>query len=381
MTIIFTAFMTNAGVPVVAPSPVPTINVRRLDTNALVVTGGTTVVVGDGTVKFEFTEDPTLEYTARFDLDPTGIGQTTVPERYRVDNISAIEHRAKLMVLYNNGREVAIHFDPTAGNVNTVVGVDGTFDNPVSSEAAIIALAAATGLTTYHFRGIFLALTVAGSYTKSRFVGGDIDASLRVGVGVDISNIDFEDTIVSGDFGGFPCRLNRCVITTTSGDLATHALESEFAGGQSYILSAFSILRRCRSAESNFALGPVEFDLSSISTFYVVIADWSGNIRFSNMTTVGLVTLNLQGGIITIDSTCAAGEISISGRGHIVDNSGPGCTVTRSGFVDSTEIEETHERLGLDKADPVLHTSTSISSTNITQTLDTVGGDVTVTRT
>ena len=66
MTQIVTAFFTTVGVPTTGLSP--TIRIRRLDTDALVVTDDAMVDVGDGFYDYEFALfDSSLEYVIRAD--------------------------------------------------------------------------------------------------------------------------------------------------------------------------------------------------------------------------------------------------------------------------------------------------------------------------
>ena len=88
MTIEVTAFFTNDGVPLTSPGDLPTIRIRRIDTQALVVTDSNMTEIGDGNYSFTFADDSTLEYTARADGDPTVSGQVTPAERYKSGALS-----------------------------------------------------------------------------------------------------------------------------------------------------------------------------------------------------------------------------------------------------------------------------------------------------
>ena len=66
MTQTVTAFFTDVGIPAVGLSP--TVRIRRLDTDALVVTDAAMVNVGDGFYDYVFTGfDSSLEYVIRAD--------------------------------------------------------------------------------------------------------------------------------------------------------------------------------------------------------------------------------------------------------------------------------------------------------------------------
>lgn len=80
--IVFTAYWESAvGVPMTSPATAPNIRIRRLDTNALVVTDQVMTAVGDGLFKYEYTAAVIgIEYVARADGDPIAAGQST--QRY-----------------------------------------------------------------------------------------------------------------------------------------------------------------------------------------------------------------------------------------------------------------------------------------------------------
>lgn len=89
------ALVTNAGIPLTGAGTVPTIRVRRLDTNALVETDSNMTEIGDGLYGFTLTTVTTLEYGYRVDADPAGSdgvdGQVTVSERYLSGTVSGIQ--------------------------------------------------------------------------------------------------------------------------------------------------------------------------------------------------------------------------------------------------------------------------------------------------
>ncbi len=72
------------GTPLVAPANAPTIRIRRIDTQALVVTDDAMTEAGDGVFFYNFT--PPVEgitYSVRADGDPTAVLQVPANARYR----------------------------------------------------------------------------------------------------------------------------------------------------------------------------------------------------------------------------------------------------------------------------------------------------------
>ena len=84
------AWESAAGVPLVAPANVPTIRIRRNDTQALVVTDVAMTEIGDGNFVYDFNPPADgIEYSARADGDPTAVAQVPSNQRFvygTVDN-------------------------------------------------------------------------------------------------------------------------------------------------------------------------------------------------------------------------------------------------------------------------------------------------------
>lgn len=96
MAVEIVAHFTNVGDPLESPSNLPQIRIRRIDTQALVVTDEEMTEIGDGNYSYSFTPDASLEYTIQADGDPTGVGQTTAAERYNFGSLSGIEENASV---------------------------------------------------------------------------------------------------------------------------------------------------------------------------------------------------------------------------------------------------------------------------------------------
>lgn len=82
--IVFTAYWESSpGVPLTTPANAPTIRIRRLDTDALVVTDVAMTEVGDGLFKYEHAAAVnSIEYAGRADGDPTAAGQVPGNKRF-----------------------------------------------------------------------------------------------------------------------------------------------------------------------------------------------------------------------------------------------------------------------------------------------------------
>lgn len=112
---------------------------------------------------------------------------------------------------YANG---AIWYDSNASNTNTEVYVDGTADNPVSTEAAVNTLIASTGLTRVEV-AIDSTITFATSHTSEYWTGEHWTAALG---GQDFSGAHFFGADVTGIGTGTTaidfekCRIGTCTL-------------------------------------------------------------------------------------------------------------------------------------------------------------------------
>lgn len=123
MDLLFCAYWESAiGVPLVAPANIPTIRIRRSDTDALVVTDSVMTEVGDGNFKFRLASPVEgIEFVARADGDPTAVTQVPAGIRFQSgcgDNFAA-------EVWQNEGLDPA---NPKTVKVNTPTDMDEDVD-------------------------------------------------------------------------------------------------------------------------------------------------------------------------------------------------------------------------------------------------------------
>ena len=65
----------------------------------------------------------------------------------------------------------------------------------------------------------------------------------------------------------------------------------------------------------------------------------SGAYRVVNMDDPGdSLHITMKQGVVTIEASCTAGAVFIAGSANIIDNSGPGCTVTHSAAIQPEDI-------------------------------------------
>ena len=277
---------------------------------------------------------------------------------------------------YLNKGQFAIHFDSGAANANTVVGVDGTIDNPVSTEAALLTLGSALGIRTYHISG---ALILSAPFTQSRFITNRMLPGSIFLSGQDVSSSRFEDVAVIGAGTG-TIDADRVLFSSVSG--LTGTLQDCLLHTSVGFSGAPPILIKCVSVAS--ASLPTELDLSGLSG-EMSIRNLIGDVKITNVGAGLDLQITDMLGRVELDATCTAGSIYLTGIGNLTDASGGGCAVTSSGFISAgslstTELDEIHEFFGLNASFPTTHIPGQISSTNITVDVDTVGSTVVKTR-
>ncbi len=91
MTLINAKFESALDTPMVAPGDLPTIRIRRADTQALVVTDQDTTEQGEGMFTFEFAPVVGIEYVVEIDGDPQVTGQAVKGGRFATGSFAADE--------------------------------------------------------------------------------------------------------------------------------------------------------------------------------------------------------------------------------------------------------------------------------------------------
>ncbi len=93
MAVLVAFFMASVDTPLTSPGTVPTIRIRRTDTQALVITDANMTETGDGNYHYDFTPVVGLEYTIRADGDPAAASQTMSGGRYAFGELSELFDR------------------------------------------------------------------------------------------------------------------------------------------------------------------------------------------------------------------------------------------------------------------------------------------------
>lgn len=219
---------------------------------------------------------------------------------------------------YANG---AIWFNSNASNTNTEVYVDGTADNPVSTEAAVNTLLAATGLTRVEV-AIDSTITFATSHI-SEFWSGEhwtLDMGSR-----DLSSTHFRGADITGiGTGTTPIDFTKCRINTATLH-QFHMRSCGFNGTLTLGETGNYIISEGHSAIAG-ATTPIIDMGAALANVNLAIPDWHNGIEIRNLNAAGTDLFSISGiGQIIYAASCSG---TVNQRGDWkVTNTG-GVTIT-----------------------------------------------------
>lgn len=238
----------------------------------------------------------------------------------------------QIFVAYNFGASGyeggAVWIDTNASNTNTVVGVDGTTTNPVSTIGAANTLLAATNLKRLSVApGSNITLeasqetqVLAGALWELDLNGQSISASLIVGaevsgVGTGANAPEFKECDIEASTLP-PCEIKRCSlegrITLGAGFYHVHNPH----GHEDAVL------------DYGAAIGNTEVNIS----------DFSGDLNIENLGANGTDSLFVRGhGKIILAANCVGGSVKWDGH-FTITNNGSGITITKDEISDNVDF-------------------------------------------
>ncbi len=237
----------------------------------------------------------------------------------------------------------AIHINTNITNTNTVVGIDGTARNPVSTMAAANTLAASTNLDTFEIAPNST-ITFAAPQENQTFngeiwtlaLGGQSVSGSHI-IGADVSGIctgATEPRFLHCHFGTVtipPADMERCVLesTVTAGSAGTFFFE------------------KCQSGIAGTSTPVFDFG-SGLNSSNVNFRDYSGGIEIRYMGEgTGTYNMSLEGfGQLIINANCSATS-TIAIRGHFtITNNASGITLSNEAMFDhNTSIDTIFDKL------------------------------------
>lgn len=206
----------------------------------------------------------------------------------------------------------AIWVDTNASNTNTVIYVDGTADNPVSTWAAALNLNTQLGLNKFRVKnGSTISLSAASdNYTVE---GNNWAQGLN---GQSVSGAKIEGATVSGNDDGsnaVPTRYLDCIMGNNT--LGLHRLIESGLGGDIVLAQAGTYdWIRCDSRVAGTATPSVDFG-AVVGDVNLNMRNYSGGIEIKNMGQAGTDNLSLEGrGQLVINANSVGGTIALRGN-------------------------------------------------------------------
>jgi hypothetical protein len=346
------AFFTNSGVPATGLSP--TIRIRELAGDTLVVTDAAMTEVGDGHYKYNFTGyDATIDYSIRCD------GGVTLPaaERYTYagnenyfddmgeavwsENPSGYDSITEssfgqqfIALLYGD----SIYVDANSGWSGIQLGLGiGSQIRPVNNIGDAVTIADWRAIDKLLIQS---SITIEADDNVSRkqlYTIGTLGTNVTLSDGASahqaaFNNINLSGVMTSGD----EILLNDCSITGTLENFTGIMNKVAFGTGVELIMGSWAeIIQGTAGGEPGSDL---EID---IGTSMLNLSQWTGNLKLKGKTADNRTVVNCNSGNISVDATCVSGTIQLLGVGALeADNSGPNCNVETEGFVTNEFIAD-----------------------------------------
>ena len=219
---------------------------------------------------------------------------------------------ASVAVFYDFG----IWIDDEASNTNTIVGIDGTRSNPVSTLAAARVLADSMTLQRYYLVNNS-SLTLAATHEDWEFIGVGMGNEINFG-NQDVDNSNFCYLMIAGIQGGTGLIwLDRCYLDAAD-SLECIARNSWFSDTISVRVATNTTFDQCYSAVPGNNTPAIDFN-SAGGTIGVNVRHYSGGLALFNMTSNHTISYESDGQLV-IHSSCTSANVTARGNMSITDN-------------------------------------------------------------
>ena len=215
---------------------------------------------------------------------------------------------------YANG---AIWFDSNASNTNTEIFVDGTADNPVSTEAAVNTLIASTGLKRVEV-ALESSITFATSHTGEFWTGEHWDAALG---GQDFSSSHFKGADVSGvGTGTSPIDFSECRIGTVTLH-QFHMVDCGFDGTLTMGEAGNYVISSGHSAIAGSAT-PIIDTGAALANVNLTMPHYQQGIEIRNLNATGADLFSISGTGQIIYAASSSGTVNQRGSWKVTNTGG-----------------------------------------------------------
>ncbi len=225
-----------------------------------------------------------------------------------------------------------IWLDDNASNTNSVVGVDGTPQNPVSTLAAARILADSMGLNKYYITNNS-SFTLDAAYEDWEFIGIGEGNLIDLG-SQDVDNSHFEHLMISGTQGGASIIGIHGSYLNTIDSLEGIVTGSSYSDTISLRVSGNTVFDQCYSHVAGNATPGLDFN--STGTIDVDVRHYSGGLALFNMTSGHTISYEADGQLV-IDGSSTSGNVTARGNMDITDN-GTTTSLTDNAVFNKSEL-------------------------------------------
>lgn len=281
---------------------------------------------------------------------------------------------AMALAAYPGSDGPGIYVDSGAANTNTVVGMDGTEINPVSTPAAARTLADALGVKIFYLEGN-ADITLDATYLDWEFIGIGSVADNVINLGSqDVSRSLFRNLTIEGTQGGTGRITARdCALQDPgAGDTMLHIFAERcgFVDRIQVDTSADNVFDQCYSLVAGTS-SPVIQATGAAGT--ISVRHYSGGMEFETLSASHNVTWEGVGQVIFNADCNVNANVSVRGIGAITDNTAGMLSLTETSLVNMTKIN-TECDTALTDYDPPTRTEATSDKDEIITDLDDIKG-------
>lgn len=243
-------------------------------------------------------------------------------------------------LIYIGEHGLGIFVDSTAGNTNTVIGVDGTEKNPVSTLAAARTLALALGAHRFYIHGgsTFNGATVdlAADYSAWEFYGEGFGIELAFG-GQLVTNSFFQNIKLSGAMhaSGGDVHYVDCEFGFISANFNGHADNCELLDTIVIKSSSTVSFDHCFSGTTGDNIPTIDLGSGAAS---LEMNGYGNKLRIMSGSTNDTVSIGMNGDLI-ISANNTSLTVTVWGVGEL-DDSGTTSNITRDAFINGNYLTD-----------------------------------------
>lgn len=235
---------------------------------------------------------------------------------------------------YEGPDGLGVWIDDGAANTNTVLGTDGTEDNPVSTIAAATTIATALGSQRFYLIND-TDITLAQGYPSYEFIGIGEMAANTIDLGSqDVDTGDLKNVLVTGAQGGTGrFQAEGCVLSVIT-SMEITALGCLIGAG-TLTLRNDCMFDSCWSAVAG--AGTPILDINSVANVSLYFRHYSGGLQINNAVATTVMSYDCPAGQFVIDASCTSLTVSVRGSCSITDN-GTTTSLTQDAAINAANI-------------------------------------------